>query len=70
MTKTPSRDRVGRSSRKARTVESGFEWSDSPEAVAGASLSSKTEEELREQYREIEAAQIRARSAASTYYLG
>jgi hypothetical protein len=67
--KTATRKRVGRSAKKVRTTVSGFAWSN-PSSVAGAELSSSAEEGLRREFRTIEAAQIRARAAASTYYLG
>jgi len=60
---------VGRSAKKLRTTVSGFAWSN-PSSVAGAELSSKAEEGLRREFRTIEAAQMRARAGASTYYLG
>jgi hypothetical protein len=67
--KTPTRKRVGRSAKKVRGTASGFAWS-APSAVAGAELSPRTEEGLQREFRTIEAAQMRARAGASTYYLG
>lgn len=69
MAKTPTRRRVGRSARKVRATSSGIVWS-TTSAVAGAELSARADERLREDFRIIEAAQMRGRAGASTYYLG